>query len=716
MRPNGGALLFFRRRPRDATELDPAMPAATAVRRTSTASSHPGVHRPAPIPFEPPYAAEVEKPKPKPGGRKRPRQATAAAAVGGVGVPRTWREVAALLATPNGGGKPRVKVLDTVFVDPNDRDGGGRPTSSAGGIHQQPHHPYAGSSPPPPLTLWVFTSKHGEPSRRKNVDSLGWSHVRERFGRFALANPANARGPRIVAACRGGGGDDGRGRHIFQHLTAEQFEREVKGSTGLGGSGGGGSGILGRCSSVQCYLRPLNGRDRVYRAAYHCRPPSSSSSSSDVVKPRVELLVVEDGTAAADETAAVLRLKDAAKLAGTGGGGGVGGGPTADETLAAGREAEAAVRAIAAHLEGAMRDAAVERDAFRNPAADPADPPAKDSFSQSGGENAGGPPPAIEAPRLASVSADFVLDDNKQLWLCHVSNVTAMENNGAVVSAGDDDAVVDDDRDLVASGGDEGPPDFDGGTGRMGGAESRDDVLEGNFSSHVHKQASKASSNRGNQPRSGGRENSPYQGEGYGPLKPVSNHDHSGSGRPDERGRRDESTTLSFDKRDAPRTPQHASPVTGGQAVSSAEQEYMERKGVDASRIPPTKVGLGGMDAEHHREVVNSLRERIAALEDGLRRERKKAAGFSQAAGGARKRAQELTRELANARKKHSRDALLKVNTAPTLSPLPTTTPPLRTHARYYISPDLPSSLTVYCAPPPITATPDRTPSTSTAL
>eukprot|EP00567_Pseudictyota_dubia_P001499 CAMPEP_0197467798 /NCGR_PEP_ID=MMETSP1175-20131217/65749_1 /TAXON_ID=1003142 /ORGANISM="Triceratium dubium, Strain CCMP147" /LENGTH=735 /DNA_ID=CAMNT_0043003879 /DNA_START=1506 /DNA_END=3710 /DNA_ORIENTATION=+ len=596
-------------------------------------------------------------------GRKRPRKRTGTAIVMEGGairenasvVPRTWREAAEILASSSSsGGKPRIKVLDTVFVDESQQR---RPSSSssfrAGKQQNNPYVPSSSSLPPPPLSLWVFTSRKGEPSRRKNVDSLDWSHVRERFGRFALANPANARGPRIVAVCRGCGGGGGR-RRI--HLTAEQFEREVK--SGVGGSSGG-SGVLGRSSSAQCYLRPYRGSDRIYRAAYN------RTTSPPGEEPQVDLLVVEEGAAGAEDEAmaAVLRLEDAAKLAGGGVGMGTGmdeggGVLTSDEIFAVGREAETAVRAIAKHFEEAMAVASRRskptfsvdqpgQSGLQNPA-DPSETATKETEKDSGRLASGDP------PRIATATADFILDDNKQLWLCHVSNVTALDDvPHAVVPA--------------PVKGNKGSRFEASHLGEE--ADMQDDahcaIVDGKAQSDVHKQAQMKPSIHHRETKLESNQISPDKSRGMvGPPKvklitdecPHSEHGSSSPTIEDECN----STSLSPDE-DIRHMPQRVSPpLKGQQHLSAAERDYMDRKGVDASQVRQDGGSGSGMNAEHYKEVIRSLRERIAALEDGLRKERRRASGSSQAATDAKRRAQDLVKELANSRKKHNRDTQLK--------------------------------------------------------
>ena len=303
--------------------------------------------------------------------------------------PRKWREIAEILSSApriyhgresnkKGSGGLRIKLLDTVFVEA---------ARAPPGVGVGDSNSYA--YPPPYLPRivdWVFTSRSGEASRRKNVASLDWNHVRDRFGRFALANMANARGPRIVAVGREGSGGD-----IRFHLTAEQFDCEVKGG---GGGRGGGRSILSKCEAIQCYLRPLQGKDQTFRAVYGF---IGDNNSPDVTKgePYVNVYIAEDGVTGSD--AEVFQWEGAS-------------GNMRDEATK--KEIELSVGAIVSHIEKALKPA--PEDQNHNPA------------EECEGQNK----PLKEKLRVTSLSAEFILDDNRHLWLCNVSNVITNDMTG----------------------------------------------------------------------------------------------------------------------------------------------------------------------------------------------------------------------------------------------------------------------------------------------
>jgi len=133
----------------------------------------------------------------------------------------------------------------------------------------------------PQITGWYFTSKKGETSSRKGTSSLTLQHVYDRFCRVALTG-ANAAGPRIIAVGYLGGAS--KSRRV--NFTAEQMEREVKNRKCV---------LFEGCTSIQCYLHPCHGKEHCFRGVYTSRlVPASSSDEGEEMKNDVTVYLVED--------------------------------------------------------------------------------------------------------------------------------------------------------------------------------------------------------------------------------------------------------------------------------------------------------------------------------------------------------------------------------------------------------------------------------------
>ena len=155
----------------------------------------------------------------------------------------SWREIADLLASDMNK-KLNVKLLDTIFFhrSKNER-----------------RNPYESDKNPLLISIWLFTSKKGNIVRRKKTHNLTLRHIYDRFFRFAMANPCNNKGPRIICALYDNVNDT-----PTSHFTAEQFEREIKYFEG-GESQLQQIYFKGGLNFLQCYLRPFQGIDQIFR-------------------------------------------------------------------------------------------------------------------------------------------------------------------------------------------------------------------------------------------------------------------------------------------------------------------------------------------------------------------------------------------------------------------------------------------------------------------
>ena len=87
----------------------------------------------------------------------------------------------------------QLKEIDTVFFDhsqKNDEEDDGKRINSE--LPPSSNGRYV-------VKDWTFTSRKGEVTKQKSLSALTLQYIFDRFGRFSLANPANATGPRIVA-------------------------------------------------------------------------------------------------------------------------------------------------------------------------------------------------------------------------------------------------------------------------------------------------------------------------------------------------------------------------------------------------------------------------------------------------------------------------------------------------------------------------------------
>lgn len=132
-----------------------------------------------------------------------------------------------------------------------------------------------------PVSNWYFTSKNGELVRRTGVSNITLHHVYDRFCRLALTGP-NASGPRIVAV----GYSDNNLQKNRITLTAEQFQRDAKSQK---------ASLAFNCSVLQCFISPSLGNGNFFQGVYSCTDmPLVSPHDKQEKKREVVIYAIED--------------------------------------------------------------------------------------------------------------------------------------------------------------------------------------------------------------------------------------------------------------------------------------------------------------------------------------------------------------------------------------------------------------------------------------
>ena len=287
--------------------------------------------------------------------------------------------------------KLQLKLLDTVFLH-QENDDTTSELSSKGDNRQNR------------IKQWYFTSKKGEVTRRKDPSALTLQHLHDRFCRFSLANSSNAAGPRIIAL--GYSYDDKhtqkdqkkiscptvesvRQRVIY---TEEQFKREVQHENPFG---------LSKCAYLQCYLRPFEGKNQFYRGVYQLVLDSSkklkkSEPNNMDVKSEVLAQIVEDPLVTGNNSALGLGFS-------------VGLFDNKCSTLLkwVQQEVEVSTLKLVTYLESTMSLLPLGLQENNN------EKPEMVSTSD-----------VSDHPgRIVALMVDFIMDDNKQLWISCINNV-----------------------------------------------------------------------------------------------------------------------------------------------------------------------------------------------------------------------------------------------------------------------------------------------------
>jgi hypothetical protein len=219
------------------------------------------------------------------------------------------------------------------------------------------------------VTAWYLTTKKGETTKRKG-SGLILQHVCDRFSRIALTG-SNTVGPRIVAV--GYLGNRVSGKRI--NFTVEQLEREAKSCR---------ESHLARCTFLQCYLKPSHDSKHHFTGVYSSQYESSSSPErEDKLKREVLTYCVEEPMIDTDPESDVCSTKLL----------------QADTALLKWiqKEVDVSTMKIVQALESVITLQEKERE--------------EDSSSPSDGR------------MLSSLTAYFVLDNDKRLWLTYVNNV-----------------------------------------------------------------------------------------------------------------------------------------------------------------------------------------------------------------------------------------------------------------------------------------------------
>jgi hypothetical protein len=160
-----------------------------------------------------------------------------------------------------------------------------------------------------PISSWYLTSKSGELVKRSMVSSLTLHHVYDRFCRLASTG-ANTSGPRIVAV----GYSDDNLQHNRITFTAAQLERDAKSQKD--------SSMVFKCSVLQYFLSPSLGKENFFQGVYSCTDIHLVSSDDKceekkeiVVYPIEDFIMMSDfsvGSNGNDLTRTQMKMSDSA--------------------------------------------------------------------------------------------------------------------------------------------------------------------------------------------------------------------------------------------------------------------------------------------------------------------------------------------------------------------------------------------------------------------
>lgn len=208
------------------------------------------------------------------------------------------------------------------------------------------------------ITDWFFTSKKGDVTKRKASENNTLQHALDRFSRLALTGH-NAAGPRIISVVYFT--EDGDWKRKRVHLTAEQMEREAKKRSG---------NKLQGCKFLQCYHRPCEGSDHFFRGEYSIKIVSGVQGREDERITEVSACIVDDFVMASNN-ARQLGENDSALLKWVQ------------------KEIEVILIKVVKNLEQAV-------DTLQN----------SNDVSDD-----------VQKCEIIHLFADFILDDNRQIWL-----------------------------------------------------------------------------------------------------------------------------------------------------------------------------------------------------------------------------------------------------------------------------------------------------------
>jgi hypothetical protein len=163
----------------------------------------------------------------------------------------------------------KLKVPDTVFLQSPTANSSSTNTNKSFSLAQPP----LGNIQ---LSSWTHTSKRGtrEVTKRSDVDNLDLRHVCERFCRYALSNPTNARGSRFVATAylESAADESTRAEQVQSRrrtgrlITAENFKLAIQGNPYEVDHIENTISSLRKAKYIQCYVHPHGGEMVIYRA------------------------------------------------------------------------------------------------------------------------------------------------------------------------------------------------------------------------------------------------------------------------------------------------------------------------------------------------------------------------------------------------------------------------------------------------------------------
>lgn len=268
-----------------------------------------------------------------------------------------------------------LKILDTIFFHKNTQSDLAIIDESSGDENKCRHNN---------IREWFFTTKKGEVARRKDPNTLTLQHLHDRFCRFALANSSNAAGPRIVATGymksivndRNQSSTEGSLLKQRVNLTVDQLKRQIYHEK---------DNILCKCMYMQSYLRPHEGRDQFFRGCYRLsidsneyNTPTKKNKHKSDIKSDVLVQIYEDPPSSGSNNA-MTDLSDC----------------NSSQLLQwIQTEVEATTLKVVNYLESAI-----------------------ELLSAQHTDN------ASNRTKIVALLVDFILDDNKHLWITSIDNV-----------------------------------------------------------------------------------------------------------------------------------------------------------------------------------------------------------------------------------------------------------------------------------------------------
>lgn len=226
---------------------------------------------------------------------------------------------------------------------------------------------------------WFLTTKKGIVTRRKHPNSLTLQHVYDRFRRFSLVNASNATGPRIIAVgyMRQNQNEPTDNFHDQVNYTDEQFQRMLIEDSSVR-----------NCIYIQTYLRPYEGINYIFRGCFQIisDPLETTFAKNEHASDRnIEVLtkIVESSLLASDMKTSSFQSSSIMKWIE--------------------REVEVSTLKVVDHLERQMNNVLCQPLGDLN---------GSEGVSKSYNQ------------RILTLTADFILDDNKHLWMTYIDNLT----------------------------------------------------------------------------------------------------------------------------------------------------------------------------------------------------------------------------------------------------------------------------------------------------